>query len=361
MKPRMKLLAAMIFLAACAGDRATKAADDVEALTAAAAAKWKAQREGVVSGRFSVRLYRYMSFAYKQKISAQEFRAIIDGKDANGVEAALGKLQNMRGETSIEGFKPFWGVPIEISCEGIKWRNEWKNSSNSVYVFNGNERLEYRAGIEQATIKPGRTRLAAFSLENICDIPKESIIKEIQACGDKSLKDGKITVNMAKRKIIFDTVTGFINLHAYKGLQNKWTEVRQTSPMQLEGDFVFPQVKIRADYEENYVRSFEVLLLDKAELNGPISPDAFVISVPAKTTIVDTREKMPGGYPNRMIEESVPDMLAFADLGELKRIPELQLPQPSRARWLYALLSLPLLILTVRLLMKRWKTRISNG
>ncbi len=359
--------ATMLFLAVMAsitviGEYMARAADVLDAMTTAAASKWKAQREGVVTGHFSIRLYRYTSLAYKQKIAAKEFRLLIDGKDASGVEAAIGKLQSLRGEMSIENSRPHWGVPIEISCEGIKWRNEWKGAPYSVYVFNGNEWVEYKAGISQATIIPGRPRLAAFSLDNLCNLPNASLVKKMLDSKDKRLVDGKVIIDFAKQRISFDPTTGFIDLHILTGPQNRLSEFRQVSPIQLEGGFVFPKAKIRAEYEGSYVRSFEVLLIDHAEVNRDVLPDAFVVSAPEKTTIVDTREKSENGYPNRVVKEAVPDVLAFANSGEVKRIPELQLsPQRSHARWLYALLTLPFVLLIAWSLARRWRAKMSNS
>lgn len=345
--------ATMLFLAVTAslsalGGSAARAAEDLDAITTAAINTWRAQREGVVTGQFSVRLYRYGSSVYKEKIPAKEFRTLIDGIDSSNAEGVLQELQSKTGEPSMKGFKPHWGVPIEVSCEGIKWRNEWKGTPHSVQVFNGHERVEYREGIRQATIMPGRTGPEAITLDTLCDLPNESIMGEILASKDKQLLEGgKVAVNINKQNIVFDPSTGFIHVHALVGPKRS-KEVRQTSPLRLEGDFLFPRLIVRVEYERDYVRSFEALLIDKARLNDNVSPDAFVVSTPGKTTFVDMREqKTEGIYSNRHVKETVPDVLAFANAGEIKKNPERDFPvQRSDNRWLYASLTLLLLALT---------------
>lgn len=364
MKATMLFLVALVVtasLTAGIGGGVSNAADNLEAMTAAAASKWKAQREGVVTGHFSVRLYTYSRFSYTRNIPVQEFRALIDGKDASGLEAVLEKFQGLRGEPSNKSFKPHWGVPIEISCEGIKWRNEWKGSPYSLCVFNGNERIEYKAGINQATIMPGRTNLGGFGLDDLCDLPKESVANEILDSKDKRLESGKVVVDFAKQKIVVDPATGFIDLHSYIGSQKRFKEIRQVGPMQLEGGFVFPRARATVEYEADHLRFFSFILIDNVELNQSVSPEAFMVSAPEKTRIVDTREKTQGFFPSRDAQKAVPDVLKYADSGEVKRFPGTKGPQPFRARWLYALLTLPFVILTIRLLIRKWKERLSKS
>lgn len=351
MKALLLTMAGLLIAGMCSGQGVVNGPTRVDAQITSAANKWKAQREGVVTGKCLVRLFRYRSAVHKHRIDVKAFRPLVEQKDIAALEKALVAIKSMRGETYKTGFQPLWDEPIEITCEGIKWRNEWKTKPAMIFTYNGDESAEYIPGISQATIIPGRPNTTAFTLESLCCLPSESVIKEVLSGRSITRQDGEVSVDIPSGRITFDPLTGFVSLYAVFSsakARDKLTEIRQIGPMRLEGGFVYPQARVYVEYEGNHVRSFDVFLIDKAELNLAIPPETFTVSAPKQTLLVDMRGKTQYGPPRHRVVEDVPDVLAYANSGALKLTPpDLELPEQSRGRfrWQFGLLTLSIVIL----------------
>lgn len=110
-------------------------------------------------------------------------------------------------------------------------------------------------------------------------------------------------------------------------------------------------------YQGGQVRFFEVLLIEKAELNREIPAEAFAVSSPPGTVVADFRDKTESGHtPTRELREEVADVREFANTHDLKSL-EFPLAQPTgRSRWYYALFTVPLLGLAAWYTL-RWRRR----
>jgi peroxiredoxin len=114
-------------------------------------------------------------------------------------------------------------------------------------------------------------------------------------------------------RLVADEKTAFV----YREISQSpggWGQVKwQTLPREVADDAVIPGVHVRADFQEGRLSRAQVFVIEDVEL-GPPSREAFVMSVPAGTNVIDYRGG-DGQRPNKLavVREPLTDVVKKAN------------------------------------------------
>jgi hypothetical protein len=107
----------------------------------------------------------------------------------------------------------------------------------------------------------------------------------------------------------------------------------QISPMDFSNGIVMPALSVRArsEKDESVVSSFEIATLQEAEFNLVLPKDAFLLSVPKNTILVDFR-KNPSDPPREFARQEIADVGTYVDSSGFAKNTNAPLPSTDASR-----------------------------
>jgi hypothetical protein len=174
---------------------------------------------------------------------------------------------------------------------GLKNRDDWYSEGDlaSTRVFDGELDLHYDARNRQVDAHlPGASRLRATTLRDLRLLPD---LTRPEECESETRPDGLVLLHKGAGQIVADPSTGFVHRLTSRDRDgNVRHERRQWQPVEYPGNIVFPKLSAKATYRYGTLSSLELVLIESASFNESFPADAFTLSVPAGTTVVDSRK-----------------------------------------------------------------------
>lgn len=268
--------------------QATSNAEDAE-LIKTLQANWDSQRSAIVTARFRARAFRHGSL---KPLPQREVEAVFASVDFASQPDDLRKVVS-----AICTLKEFstpdpWSV-IEVTVDGARRRERTTNTPQGIddNVVDQGITVTGMGPAKQTSIMqtgPGSTlirglddfRFIPISAKGFVIAARDADVVRL-SCGDP----GGATI-----KLDVDETTGFV--HSFRLLLDDGTvarEVLQFGAVTHPGDLVLPTAIATMTYTNGMLSHADVLVIEEAEVNIDLPPDAFAIKAIKGTLIADYR------------------------------------------------------------------------
>jgi peroxiredoxin len=281
--------------------------------------KWTRQRNLRTRGRAKLSVIRApFSWLYKDKLEG-----ILAAADPEKIPDLIGALEREYPEQTI-----VFGE-MEIASDGSRHRevHSYAGKISSVLAANGKEGVEFHPDNAQADVfARSHFRVGLFNIRELSYWPQLSARPasvnpndaprvDVETVGERL----KITLRPAAAEpaawtssIIADAKTGFIystiSDHGTNGLE-RW----QFAPKEHPGGAILPGLSVKFTHRDGKVGLLEVYRIESLELDGEFPLDAFTVSAPAGTNVLDHRDGSSGNPTSLVAFEPLVDVVSFAN------------------------------------------------
>ena len=309
---------------------------------------WAGERSAIVNGQFRLQLLRPPP-KYTRALPHDEVHELLDAQDIsrNGLKDLVTSLCK----------KGTYIASIELVVEGGDAREVLTNGANEVVMQSaarGDTRVftKQSSTNSQATISRDRNLPAPLRLSDIRYVPPVPFdwsrfsIEEFKDVDSKI----KLVATDGLTSCVVDKRLGFayhVARFANRESTAPFIEFLQYDPIEYSSaSAVLPSVSLRLFYQNGKLYRFVGIALEEARLNEDLSTDAFTVSVPKGTVIVDERRPEEG----RKISYSQQPVSDVADWVENPS------PPARNRRWLWVNLVIVLLLLAAVAALRRRKS-----
>ncbi len=281
--------------------------------------KWNRQRDLLTRGRAKLSVIR-SGFPWLDK---DKLEAILRGADPEKIPDLAAALEREYPDQTIRF------ATVEIESDGHRHRevSSYAGKIYSVLATNGKESIQFHPDGAQADVY-GREKLhiGMRSLRELCywssvTTPRaKADAKDAPRATVESIDDRlKLTLRPAASQpadwtstVLADPQTGFINStisdHGTTGSQ-RW----QFAPKKYDNGAIVPGMYVEFTYRDGKVDLLKVHRIESLEFDAEFPPDAFVVSAPAGTNVLDYRDGSSGNPKQRVAYEPVFDVVSFAN------------------------------------------------
>jgi RNA polymerase sigma factor (sigma-70 family) len=248
-------------------------------------------------------------------LPAEGLRRLLESLDPDQIPGFLDRLET----TFPEAQAPSTGrLKVVVDGRGRRQEMSWGASgpdhSTDVTVENGRENINYQASNAQVNIgddgpKSG-TRLGVACLEDFCRWP---------TWGGRVVGRAKGRVTLESRSgndlttIVADESTGFV-YHETEGSGNgsQTRDFWQFAPRKTAKGAMIPGLSVEFLSARDRILFLHVRTIESIDLETPIPPETFLVSIPPGTQVLDYREGREDTYRG-VVRRPVTDVVAYAD------------------------------------------------
>jgi peroxiredoxin len=335
-----------------AASATTKAAETVDnGIPRELIAKWQDQATLLQNGKAKIRLRRSSSPWPKR----DDLAAILDHCDPTKVPdlEAIAKRDHPDAD--------FRFSEVEILSDGRKFREHtyyWhgrEQRGDSLMASNGKEAVYFNQINHQADVHHLRDfRIHAMSISELCHWPRfyqmrrptssqpemKTTIEELGGVTKIILQGGK-EPNLTTYVFKVDAATGFVVSESIDFSQQRGHDIWQFAPKAYPNGAILPGMQIEIKHQKGQINIFTVQKIEHLELGVPFPPDAFVLSAPAQTNVIDHRGGAPRNPKSRVAREAITDLVSYANtipetrrsLTEIVKVGD-QSPELKVVKWL---------------------------
>jgi thiol-disulfide isomerase/thioredoxin len=247
--------------------------------------RWKTQRDLIQRGRARVT----RSVQPGEGIAPDRLIKLLDTLDQRRVPPILELIRK-----EFPDAEPANSLTLELVVDEPRRREDWVAPVNKIAVFNGRESVSYFPVNDQVDIavNSGKNPVT-FQIQGIGDYCHLAGLN-----GDVTQQaDGKVTLERkttySSDRLVVDAATGFVYRDSYSfrpGRESSQTEHWQFAPRPTPQGLVVPGMSIELHLHNGRIDSILIKTIESIDLAAPISPETFVVSVPAGTSIIDYRD-----------------------------------------------------------------------
>ena len=245
---------------------------------------WRQQRE-IGTAHIKYRLFRrgndFLSLT-PDEVSKVLAEAKLDERPQDVMQVVSRLLQDKSLAEKSWGVKDFW-------CVGLKTREN--TSSGRLRLDDGEVDIAYDPVNHQVNVhKTGHSRVRRTTLSDFRLTGNPARIGDDKTTIRVDPNDQAI-VDMGNRELVVDMTTGFIRSLVWRGQDADILRTDcQYHPVKYPGNIVFPTVRARFTYRSGRLASADFLVVDSARFNEDFPADAFKVTLPAQTLLVDYRQ-----------------------------------------------------------------------
>ncbi len=296
-------------------------ADDAEVTGARLGKIWAAQSARNPVGQARVRLYRYHSALQTGKITVAMVENWFSTSSKLDRQTVIGQIGASFGQGIRKDSHGVVGVRVDVASDGRRVRNDWafpdpKGTAIAI-VCDQSQCLDYSAGARQV----GRRKVAgpfavdATRLDNLLITP--GFKSGVEVAGDQPADPSLCEVAAGGARVVCDKESGFVRAVTYRS-KNSRSKQFQSFPVEFKGRLAAPGLSCDCTYRESgEVTQLTCTAVDSVALGVAPPPEAFKMSVPAGTVVVDFTKGEPGDPPRKRTTRPIPDVLDYLDKGGL--------------------------------------------
>lgn len=297
---------------------------------------WNSQRSLMSRGRLKVRRYDLDSDSFSSSL----VRKLLDSLDPERVPDLIERLAMAFPESQ----RP---TPshIELSFDGPRRRQLFsmvmKNNElklDHITVDNGKETAQLGVSNAQADITDhspkSRVRYGTYDIESFCVLPRLPG-RLSSPSGSQLTAERKLTVEFKNSSLSerysAEATTGFIYRASSTYADQHGTEHWQFAPRTVSEGLTVPGMSVEMRFSADKVIVLWINVLESIDVATPIPPEAFVLSVPPGTLILDYRQGDDDKYRG-VTRAPVSDIIAEADRIAARKSPyvsPIKLGQPA--------------------------------
>jgi hypothetical protein len=267
------------------------AAPNDEELIRTLMTNWESQRSAIATARFRARAFRH---AELYPLSQEEVAAVFASVDLAGNPDDLRKVV-----AAICSRKEFstpdpWSV-IEVTAEGAKRRERTTNTPQGIddnVVGEGVTVIGMGPAKQISIVRTSASNWPIRGLDDFRYLPnfgKGFIVSRPEA--GHVLLSSNSNPDLASIKLNVDEATGFVHWqrsYAEGGIVR--SETLQFGPVSYPGDVILPTAIAKLSYLDGALQFADILVVERADVNVDLPPDAFISKATKGTLIADYRD-----------------------------------------------------------------------
>ncbi len=269
--------------------------------------RWKSQRVLIQRGRARVT----RSVLPGAGIASEQLIKLLDSLDTSRVPSIFELIHKEFPDAETAK-----SLTLELIVDEPRRREDWVAPVNKTIVFNGRESVSYFPVNDQVDVadNSGKNPMT-FQVQGIgyyCHLAGLN--------GDITERaNGKVTLarksTYTTARLVIDEKTGFVyrDSHFFRpGNESSQTEHWQFAPWPTPEGLVLPAMSIELNLHNGRINNILIKTIESIDLTTPISPETFVVSVAAGTSIIDYRDGR-DDTDHGVVRSPVTDVVTRAD------------------------------------------------
>jgi hypothetical protein len=221
-------------------------------------------------------------------LTPEELNALLKQVGLGSAEPDLRTLARRISGSQTVAERPLGNMEL-IAC-GNKLRETYLGEARLTHLCDGEFVFQLRGGNPrgQLTVESrAGSRLGLTSLAELRYLPSSTI--GLRAVATR-MRDDKISLKIGESELIAELTFGFVERFTARDANGQvLREVMQFTSNLYKNEIVYPSAIVNAGYRNGNLNIFTLSVIDEVRFNEPLAADAFTLSVPAGTTVVDPR------------------------------------------------------------------------
>jgi hypothetical protein len=180
---------------------------------------------------------------------------------------------------------------MELIACGNKLRETYLGKARLTSLSDGEFVFQLRGGNPRGQLNVETRAGSYLHLTNLAELrylPSSTV--GLRAVASK-LSDDRVSLKIGESELIADLTSGFVERFTTRDATGQVIrELIQFTPNLYQGVIVYPSAIVHAGYRNGKLSNLTLSVIDDVRFNEPLATDAFTLSVPAGTTIVDPRK-----------------------------------------------------------------------
>ncbi|MGH7135679.1 MAG: hypothetical protein ACREHD_08070 [Pirellulales bacterium] len=286
--------AAIYAIVLCAGDTDAELLETLKA-------NWEGQKSAVATAHFRCRSFLSVDL---KSLSGKEVDAVFASVDLVARPDDLRKV--VAAIWRYEAPPKPWAL-VEVSIDGSKVRERTLNDLGDMdnLVDQGITVVGTERGKQTSILRTSDSRWRIRKIDSFRYVPSPALGTRItkRESGRVYLTDP----DEPREEWEVDEATGFAHSWRFyfQGSLNR--EVLQFGPISYPGDVLLPTAIAHLSFRDDRLLHAEIMVVEQADVNIDLPPDAFVAKAPKGTLIVDARnpQKSKASYAKSDIEDVI--------------------------------------------------------